>query len=307
MPEAATLSGLRRPTSADAAAVTRLYNDYDRANGLAGDDTEEEMLDWWRELELETDAWVEERGGSLAGFAAAEAPREGIAYVDACADPAAADGQELLGGLLALVEKRAAERSAHTAETTVFSTDELGAGVLQQRGFEPARYYVRMRIDLSEPPPPPRWPEGISPTAFEPERDAPRFHAAVEDAFADEWSHRYEPFEEWRRRRLEASSFDPSLWLAARAGEEIAGVLVCDPRRFGLPWVTQLGVRRQWRRRGLGLALLHHALGEFWRRGERSVGLGVDTTSPTGALRLYEHAGMRVDASWTFFRKEVRS
>jgi mycothiol synthase len=108
-----------------------------------------------------------------------------------------------------------------------------------------------------------------------------------------------------RERRLEAASFDPALWVAVRDGDAIAAVLVGEAQRFGLPWITQLGVRQRWRRRGLGLALPHHGFGEFWLRGERAVGLGVDTASPTGATRLYERAGMRVDASWTFFEKEL--
>jgi ribosomal protein S18 acetylase RimI-like enzyme len=53
-------------------------------------------------------------------------------------------------------------------------------------------------------------------------------------------------------------------------------------------------VRKPWRRRGLGLALLQHAFTEFWRRGERTVALGVDAENPTGATRLYERAGMHV-------------
>ena len=48
-----------------------------------------------------------------------------------------------------------------------------------------------------------------------------------------------------------------------------------------------------WRRRGLGLALLRQAFTWFWERGERRVGLGVDTENPTDARRLYERAGMR--------------
>ena len=52
-----------------------------------------------------------------------------------------------------------------------------------------------------------------------------------------------------------------------------------------------LGVRRPWRKRGLGLALLLHSFSAFHRRGQRRVSLGVDAGSLTGALRLYERAG----------------
>jgi ribosomal protein S18 acetylase RimI-like enzyme len=63
-----------------------------------------------------------------------------------------------------------------------------------------------------------------------------------------------------------------------------------DPA-FG--WVEVLGVGRPWRGRGLGLALLRHAFVEFAARGATRVGLGVDAENTTGAVRLYERAGMQ--------------
>jgi ribosomal protein S18 acetylase RimI-like enzyme len=53
-------------------------------------------------------------------------------------------------------------------------------------------------------------------------------------------------------------------------------------------------VRKPWRKRGLGLALLHHAFGVFYSRGQPRIALGVDAQNPTGATRLYERAGMHV-------------
>ena len=66
-----------------------------------------------------------------------------------------------------------------------------------------------------------------------------------------------------------------------------------------------LGVRRPWRKRGLGLALLRHSFNEFYRRGKRKVGLGVDAQNLTGALRLYENAGMHVDQTSDLYEKEM--
>jgi len=62
---------------------------------------------------------------------------------------------------------------------------------------------------------------------------------------------------------------------------------------------------RRWRRRGLGLALLQHALGEFFKPGERRIGLGVDTENSSGATRLYERAGMHVACEALCFAKEL--
>jgi ribosomal protein S18 acetylase RimI-like enzyme len=65
-------------------------------------------------------------------------------------------------------------------------------------------------------------------------------------------------------------------------------------------------VRRPWRRQGLGLALLHHAFNEFYKRGKRKVGLGVDASSLTGATRLYERAGMHIHSQFDLYEKELR-
>jgi len=118
--------------------------------------------------------------------------------------------------------------------------------------------------------------------------------AAIEEAFASEYGHVPESFESWRKRRLEAPFTDTALWLTVWDGDEIAATLMCDPQRFEVGWIASVSVREPWRRRGLGLAMLRHAFGEFWRRGQRRVGLGVDAQNPTGAVSLYERAGMRV-------------
>ena len=58
--------------------------------------------------------------------------------------------------------------------------------------------------------------------------------------------------------------------------------------------ITSLGVRERWRRRGLGQALLRHALHSLRERGLRAATLGVDGSNESGAVRLYERAGMRI-------------
>jgi mycothiol synthase len=72
-------------------------------------------------------------------------------------------------------------------------------------------------------------------------------------------------------------------------------------------WVDVVGVRRPWRNRGLGLALLRHAFAEYHRRGVRKVGLSVDAESVTSAPRLYGRAGMSVKSSYVIYVKELRS
>lgn len=59
------------------------------------------------------------------------------------------------------------------------------------------------------------------------------------------------------------------------------------------PRSRRFGRLRGGRSRGLGAALLAHALHEFYERGCASVEVLVDSENLTGAVRLYEHAGMR--------------
>jgi ribosomal protein S18 acetylase RimI-like enzyme len=79
----------------------------------------------------------------------------------------------------------------------------------------------------------------------------------------------------------------------------------CDAYRYGGGWVAGLGVRKPWRKRGLGLALLQRTFRLFHERGERSVGLGVDSENPTGATRLYERAGMHVESESVTFERSL--
>ena len=71
-------------------------------------------------------------------------------------------------------------------------------------------------------------------------------------------------------------------------------------------YVNVLGVRRPWRKKGLGLALLQHSFGEFYQRGCKRAGLGVDADSLTGATRLYERGGMHVDRQFCLYKKVLR-
>lgn len=66
-------------------------------------------------------------------------------------------------------------------------------------------------------------------------------------------------------------------------------------------------MHREWRRRGVGLALLRHAFGAFYRCGAQVVGLSVDAESLTGTPRLFERAGMQVKRSYILYQKELHS
>jgi ribosomal protein S18 acetylase RimI-like enzyme len=101
------------------------------------------------------------------------------------------------------------------------------------------------------------------------------------------------------------ADFDPSLWIIAWDGNQIAGYSLCR-FRMGIGWVGSLGVRRPWRKHGLGMALLLQSFHEFHQRGMNTIGLGVDASNPTGATRLYQKAGMNITAEYVIYEKEYR-
>jgi mycothiol synthase len=86
---------------------------------------------------------------------------------------------------------------------------------------------------------------------------------------------------------------DPSVITALFADGRPVGAEAARAGRPGTGWVESLAVRREWRRRGVGKALLLRAFRALCGRGWTFAGLTVDATNPTGAVRLYESVGMR--------------
>jgi mycothiol synthase len=197
---------------------------------------------------------------------------------------------------------------------STLASDAPAQELLRTMGFQVARYFYQMVIEMEGPPPLPRLVEGIEIRPFVRHQEEAAVIQAVRDAFKDHWGYVEGPFEDELKESLHWMEndpyFDPSLWFIAIDGDEIAGMSLCYPRRVEDPelgWVSTLGVCRPWRRKGLGLALLRYSFGEFYRRGKHKVGLGVDAESLTGATRLYERAGMRVHRQYATCEKELRA
>jgi mycothiol synthase len=294
---------LRRAAEPDIATAAALVRAEERA--LRGDSiwSVEDMSDFWRHANLGESSWiVETTDGRPAAFAATNERGDG-ADCWVCVHPDFG-GRGLAAALLAQVEGRAREIAARRVKVGAFAENRAALRLFARLGYREARHYYQMRIDFDRPPDPPVWPDDVTPAPFRPE-DARAFHQALSEAFAEEWGFHSLPFEEWQRTRLEAPDTDVSLWFIARGADGIAGVARCDAKRDGGGWIGALGVRKPWRRRGVGLALLRHAFAEFHRRGETHVGLGVDAQNPTGATRLYERAGMRVVKEDIVYEKEL--
>jgi len=207
-----------------------------------------------------------------------------------------------------------APRDARVAMTNWINDLNLRAKVLlENRGWHVIRKNYRMAIELTSQPAEPIWPDGITLRTFVPGQDERATVEADRDAFRDHWGYVERPLEEEIKlleHHMSKPGFDPTLWLLAMNGDRVAGECLNDPQAEDNPemgWITDLGVRREYRRRGLGQALLQYSFADFYRRGKRKVGLNVDATNLTGALRLYERAGMYVVRVNSTFEKELRA
>jgi mycothiol synthase len=183
--------------------------------------------------------------------------------------------------------------------------DEAFAGEVTKRGFNLIRHFFRMEIDLARSPEEPVWPEGVVVRTFQPGEERAVYDAII-DAFTDHWDFVPTAFEEWEQFMVHSAEFDPALWFIAEDGGEMAGFSLCrTERRPGVGHVGVLGVRPPWRRRGLGSALLLHSFHGLRARGIPKVDLGVDAENTTGAVGLYERAGMNVARRTDAYEKEL--
>ncbi len=292
---------VREPGADEAESLTGLLNAH--SSGLHGEaDLSVDTVRHWFEM---ANIWVRvaERDGALVGYLDVTSEEQDTRFeIDARAldDDAAA-------AVVGAAEAYARERGKPGAILRGQSdwSDERMRGVYERAGFEVVRHFFEMRTDLRDMAAP-EWPEGVVVRTFRDE-DEDAVWECFDEAFTDHWDHRPATAErraDWRHNMREGPWFEHDLWFLAEDGEELAGVSLCawhhsGDRTFG--WVQILAVRRPWRRRGLALALLRRSFAEFARRGVTRVGLGVDAANPTGAVGLYERAGMHVQrrsAAW---------
>src|SRR5258706_5414269 len=205
-------------------------------------------------------------------------------------------------------ELRVAPRSGAEAH------NKNGLALFAELGWKQIRSFYRMVTDLDSQPEVPPAPDGITIRTYNPETEIEAVYRAVLGSFKDHFGFIAPPFEkglaDFKHNLIEDPAYDPRFWFVAHDGKEIVGISICrreDPEDPESGWVNELGVLRAWRKRGLGYTLLKHAFAAFYADGKKRAGLGVDASSLTGALRLYERAGMRVQRQFNQYEKELRA
>jgi mycothiol synthase len=307
---------LRPANLTESNAVAKLNHD---VSEMEGDSlfvlTAEELANEWKNegFNVERDVFVvETQDGRLVG--SEEFYNESGHYklkADGCVHPEFR-GLGVGSSLLEKIAGRAqAEMKLAPPDVRVFiqslinNKDEAGHNLLRNNGYSPVRYYWRMEIKLQKAPAVVTFPAGIELRPFIKDEHAVAVWQADNQAFLDHWGSHDRTYEEWSHGKFGNPNFDPTLWMIAWDGNEVAGF---SQNRFrkGIGWIGTIAVRRPWRGKGLGIALMQHTFSEFYKRGTTIIGLGVDSANQTGATRLYERAGMYVASEFALYEKELR-
>ncbi len=210
--------------------------------------------------------------------------------------------------LLTAVESFARER--RQIPVTLYGrtySDVPGAEVLfRRREYAEVRRFYMMSTPLLGRQFAADVPPGITLRMFRPD-DLAALVEADNEIFAQHWGSHARTVAQWKRAMMETRPHDPALWVLAWDGDRIVGECLCHLSREGSPqdaWVSIVGVRREWRGRGLGQAVLAQGLRTLQRAGFHTAGLHVDTEN-TSAIRLYQRMGLTVARTRLHFAKTV--
>lgn len=302
MTELANGYTLRRPTLADVSNVVKLIDAVSEAIGDAGVSVnEEELRKWWSsdEVNISTDMWVvESPSGQIVGYEEFENRFEHCVLAgDGYVHPEHYNMGIGTTMVRQLVERAKLELPLAPPHYRVFvrngfgSTEQNALEMFTDLGYTVTRYHWRMQIDLTELPAEQPLPEGLRFEVYDIAKHDEKLWAAHHDAFKDHWGHVLRSYEFWVDHVRGFPEFDPALWLVVWDGDEIAGYAL-NRRKSDIGWVGTLGVRRKWRKRGLGYALLANSFRVLYNAGLTTISLAVDSENPSGATRLYERAGM---------------
>ena len=289
---------LRAPTLADVGAVVAVINRASQRRRGQDEVDANAIEGWWTQpppWNLGTDAVVAVRGGSVVGYGdlGDQAKDGSVLWLDVRGEASAEVHAEL--------ERRALGRRSPdgVVRAAADESDDVLRAIFEERGYELIRSSYRMGIEVDGATFSPLWPAGaVLRTAVE-GVDEPLLHELNERSFADHWGHTPMPYEEWLHWLRSMGVGDPALWFSPRSTERRPASRSAgrSPRRPGLR--VGHGARRraaapQGRPRHSAAA---HALAALQRARAAPGRLGVDAESTTGAVGLYERAGMRVTLS----------
>ncbi len=264
-------------------------------------------------------SWVVRSSGEPVGYALAfiEANRLSAGLDDAYFEfyivpEARSKGLEQQLGRLAT--EYVSSRGVGKVKARSLSTDSWRIGLLESQGFSEAyRVYFLVRGNGAQLPDGPI-PEGITlvrrPYKECSDEEMTRIVEAFNITFQDHFN--FAPEKPERFIQYRDASEDPECFSLAMAGDEIAGLCLSaedrtynEERGVSWGWINILGVKPQYRRKGLGRFLLVDGMKWVAERRMESTRIGVYAKNEK-ALELYLSLGFQMDTSSLWLEKALK-
>lgn len=299
---------IKHPAVEDAQAITDLVALCDIEDIGEPDITLSDVLDMWNSIPIATDAWVavaETNEIIVYGFVEVT----GVNRMDTCVFVHPRFKDQGIGSLLLdKVEERAnvlakGKDGKQKLMNQVSFTNSAARKLVEDRGYQFSRLYERMKIELEGQPNRDSFPEGITIRPFQPDHDEETLFSIYDETFQDAWGYTKKDFTTWISQK-KGDGYDHSLWFIVWEDSKPVGFLMSRMQEDGL-FVDLLGVKREYRKHGIGKALLLHVFGIAYERNQKTILLYVDSDSLTHANRLYQQVGMRPHSQTAVYMKEI--
>lgn len=218
-----------------------------------------------------------------------------------------APGCEAQPEILALVlEQARAGFPMFEIQPDVNSLDQELLAAYHQASFEKIRTFSILRGSLEGALDPLLKPgQHFHKVDMDNQQDLRVWHDTHQDAFQGHFGFRPRGFESWVALVLSDENIDEEGCFILFEGQEPMGFVECtfecaDQLRG---YVASIGVKQAHQGKGLGDALLKKAMHHSKNQGFKEIELNVDTGNTSGALRLYERAGLSPRSSWFVLSK----
>lgn len=299
---------IKHPAIEDAQAITDLVALCDIESIGEPDITLSDVIDILNSIKIDADAWIALAGDNeLIGYGFVEVT--GADRMDTCIFVHPQHKNRGVGSLLLQKVEERAQALARGMEGTkklmnqVPFTNTAAKNLVESNGYQFSRLFERMKIELEGQTASSVVPDGISLRTFEPDRDEEALFSLYDETFRDTWGYTAKDYSKWIAQK-KGVDYDPSLWLMVWKDDLPIGFLMSRMQDDGLV-IDLLGVKREYRKQGIGKALLLHAFGLAYQRNQKTIILYVDTDSLSNANRLYQQAGMRPHSQTAVYKKEL--
>ncbi len=310
----------RHPTEADIEAMTNIVNTSNKELPLHRDESEEEMRVWtFGEDDYDPKGYLLALvdgepvgyGGTVVSRSRQESGMKD-AFIGVSVTPehrGKGIEQHLMEHALAFMKERGVEYAKRWCSLTSGWRHDISL----EFGMKDVRHGYVMIYDQNAPPPDVPLPEGMryEHTVFKEASDEiiKQFVEGFNDSFFDHYNFSSVPVDRFIKAR--DTDREPARITFAKEGDNIVGVLLVEESTIynkengtKVGWADILGVMSQYRKKGVGRALLSNGMKWILDQGMDTIYLGMDAENAK-ALDLYTSLGFKVEQEGISYQLDI--